>query len=304
MLQIFSVLGWLFQLGIRDAQAEVVTLPTVEFASPIDYPKAELKAGKGASVLLQLTIDTDGQVLGAEVVESAGTAFDEAALRTMERYQFTPAFDENKQPILVQIQYRLVFNPEVLPPVNVRGRVLEAGLRDPLVNAQILATNAVGQQVVVTTGDDGRFELAGLSEGPWVIDAYKGGLISAQSSVVVSEDSIQELDFRLVRDQAQTAMEEADASIIVEATRETSEVSVKTLSADQIQYLPGSNGDVVKAIQNLPGIARAPSGIGQLIIRGTAPEDSAFYVDGSPAPEVFHFGGLTTVLSTSNIESV
>ena len=48
----------------------------------------------------------------------------------------------------------------------------------------------------------------------------------------------------------------------------------------------------------------APSGIGQLIIRGTAPEDSAFYVDGSPAPEVFHFGGLTTVLSTSNIESV
>ena len=72
-------------------------------------------------------------------------------------------------------------------------------------------------------------------------------------------------------------------------------MSVKTLSADQIQYLPGSNGDVVKAIQNLPGIARAPSGIGQLIIRGTAPEDSAFYVDGSPAPEVFHFGGLTTV---------
>ena len=125
-----------------------------------------------------------------------------------------------------------------------------------------------------------------------------------KSTVEVSDDNIQELNFRLVRDQAQTAMEEADASIVVEAQRETSEVSVKTLSADQIQYLPGSNGDVVKAIQNLPGIARAPSGIGQLIIRGTAPEDSTFFVDGSPAPEVFHFGGLTTVLSTSNIESV
>ena len=86
----------------------------------------------------------------------------------------------------------------------------------------------------------------------WVVDAYKGGLISAQSTVEVSDDSIQELNFRLVRDQAQTAMEEADASIVVEAQRETSEVSVKTLSADQIQYLPGSNGDVVKAIQNLP----------------------------------------------------
>ena len=304
MLRIFGMLGLVLQLSVSDAQAEVVTLPTVKFASPIDYPKAELKAGKGASVLMQLTIDADGQVLGAEIVESAGDAFDEAALRTIERYQFTPAFDENNQPILVQIQYRLVFNPEILPPVNVRGRVLEAGFRDPLVDAQILATNAEGQQVIVTTDANGEFELAGLANGTWVVDAYKGGLISAQSVVEVSEDSIQELNFRLVRDQAQTAIQAVDATIVVEAERETSEVSVKTLSADQIQYLPGSNGDVVKAIQNLPGIARAPSGIGQLIIRGTAPEDSAFYVDGSPAPEVFHFGGLTTVLSTSNIESV
>ena len=31
------VLCW--HLGMADAQAEVVTLPTVEFASPIDYPK-------------------------------------------------------------------------------------------------------------------------------------------------------------------------------------------------------------------------------------------------------------------------
>ena len=43
----------------------------------------------------------------------------------------SPCTDENNQPILVQIQYRLVFNPEMLPPVNVRGRVQEAGLRDP-----------------------------------------------------------------------------------------------------------------------------------------------------------------------------
>ena len=304
MLQMLNALRLWWLLGIVDAQAEVVTLPTVEFASPIDYPKKELRAGKGASVLLQLTIDTDGKVLGAEVIESAGSSFDDAALRTIERYQFTPALDERNQPILVQIQYRLVFNPEMLPPVNVRGRVQEAGLRDPLENTQILATNALGQQVVVTTDSNGEFELSGLSTGTWIVDAYKGGLISAQSTVEVSEASIQELNFRLVRDQAQTAMEEADESIVVEAQRETSEVSVKTLSADQIQYLPGSNGDVVRAIQNLPGIARAPSGIGQLIIRGTAPEDSAFYVDGSPAPEVFHFGGLTTVLSTSNIESV
>ena len=31
----------LLALGVVDAQAEVVTLPTVEFASPIDYPKKD-----------------------------------------------------------------------------------------------------------------------------------------------------------------------------------------------------------------------------------------------------------------------
>ena len=290
--------------GVRSISAEVLTLPTVEFASPVDYPKSRLESGVGASVLMQLTIDTNGRVLGSEIIESAGDDFDEAALQTIDRYQFTPALDENSQPVLVQIQYRLVFDPEVIPPVNIRGTVLEAGYRDPLDGVQILATNSDGQQVVVTSDGNGEFELSGLANGVWVIEPYKPGLISTQSSVDITDDSIQELNFRLVRDQAQTALEEADASIVVEAERETSEVSVKTLSADQIQYLPGSNGDVVKAIQNLPGIARAPSGIGQLIIRGTAPEDSAFYVDGSPSPEVFHFGGLTTVLSTSNIESV
>ena len=50
MLHILRVLGLYWLLGVFDAQAEVVTLPTVEFASPIDYPKKELRAGEGASV--------------------------------------------------------------------------------------------------------------------------------------------------------------------------------------------------------------------------------------------------------------
>ena len=116
MLQIFGAMGFWWQMVVAIADAEVVTLPSVEFASPIDYPKSELKAGKGASVLMQLTIDTDGQVLGAEILESAGNAFDESALRTIERYQFTPAFDENNQPILVQI---LMLRTAIMMPIAV-----------------------------------------------------------------------------------------------------------------------------------------------------------------------------------------
>ena len=72
----------------------------------------------------------------------------------------------------------------------------------------------------------------------------------------------------------------------------------------RFSFFLGSNGDVVKAVQNLPGIARAPLGVGQLIIRGTAPEDSTYYIDGGNIPDVFHFGGLTTVVSNEIIEEV
>ena len=92
--------------------------------------------------------------------------------------------------------------------------------------------------------------------------------------------------------------------MVIEEKREGSDITERFLSSTEIQYLPGSAGDVVKAVQNLPGIARAPLGIGQLIIRGTAPEDSSYFIDGGNIPDVFHFGGLTTVLSPDNIDEV
>ncbi len=83
--------------------------------------------------------------------------------------------------------------------------------------------------------------------------------------------------------------------LVVVGERETLPRPAVTL--DDIRFLPGSGGDIVRAVQNLPGVARPPFGLGQLLIRGTAPEDSAFYLDGVRIPSVFHFGGLSTVLN-------
>ena len=78
----------------------------------------------------------------------------------------------------------------------------------------------------------------------------------------------------------------------------------QVLEREVIQVLPGTGGDAVRAIQNLPGVARAPLNIGQLILRGTDPEDSLAFLDGSPLPHVFHFAGFSTVLSTSLLSEV
>ena len=86
--------------------------------------------------------------------------------------------------------------------------------------------------------------------------------------------------------------------------RTAPEVTERVLSADEIRYLPGTNGDVVRVVQNLPGVARPPLNIGQLLIRGTAPGDSGYAVDGVGVPIVFHFSGLSSVLASDILEEV
>lgn len=93
-------------------------------------------------------------------------------------------------------------------------------------------------------------------------------------------------------------------TVFIEAERPSTEVSERTLDQETVRYLPGTGGDVVKVVQNLPGVAHAPLGVGQLIIRGTAPEDSAYSLDGSRIPLVFHFSGLSTVLNGDLVAEV
>ena len=66
------------------------------------------------------------------------------------------------------------------------------------------------------------------------------------------------------------------------------------LTADEIRYLPGAGGDVLRAVQSLPGVARIPFNFGGLVLRGMSPRDSAVFLDGIEVPIAFHFGGVTS----------
>lgn len=92
--------------------------------------------------------------------------------------------------------------------------------------------------------------------------------------------------------------------LVVKRRLPTNEVTERILDVQDIRYLPGTGGDVVKVVQNLPGVGRSPLGTGNLIIRGTAPEDSGYFFDGAEIPTVFHFSGLTTVVTSESLQEV
>ncbi|MEZ0312123.1 MAG: TonB family protein [Myxococcota bacterium] len=90
----------------------------------------------------------------------------------------------------------------------------------------------------------------------------------------------------------------------IRGARADREVTKREMTREQLRTAAGSNGDALRAIQNLPSIARAPGLAGQLVVRGSAPEDTEAYVDGSFVPFVYHFGGLASIIPTEMLDGI
>ena len=70
---------------------------------------------------------------------------------------------------------------------------------------------------------------------------------------------------------------------------EESPLSLRTIGANEIQRNPGGNRDISKVIQSLPGVTYTPSFRNDIIIRGGAPNENRFYLDGIEVPNINHF---------------
>ena len=90
-------------------------------------------------------------------------------------------------------------------------------------------------------------------------------------------------------------------------------LSVQRLTTEEIKAMPGGNFDISKVIQTLPGVGGGPQGgtfRNDIIIRGGAPNENVFYLDGIEVPVINHFqtqgssGGPQGILNVSFIEDV
>jgi hypothetical protein len=78
----------------------------------------------------------------------------------------------------------------------------------------------------------------------------------------------------------------------------------REMPVEQLQKLPGTQGDALKVVQNLPGAARMPFGAGGLVLRGASPRDSRAFIDGLEIPQLFHFGGIVSVYNSDMLQSI
>jgi outer membrane receptor protein involved in Fe transport len=89
---------------------------------------------------------------------------------------------------------------------------------------------------------------------------------------------------------------DAPAEVVVHGQRGAQPAGKLSVSAEAMSHVPGTLGDPLKALQSLPGVASTNDASSAPAIRGSRPEDNRFIIDGLPAGNVFHVGGLTSVL--------
>lgn len=280
--------------------APTLTPPRLRAPVPSTWPADAPADARAAQVLLDLDVDATGKVTAARLAKSAGPSFDAAALGLAPSLDFEPARDAAGTAIPVTLTFRVDFARAEVATRSLEGRVRDAG-GSLLAGVELRLAGPEGASQTVRAGADGTFALDGLAAGSWFLAAVAPGYLTESTSFTVAPGKVATVELTLTPDD--TSARGSDVLDIVQQ-RTPPEVTERVLSVDEIRYLPGTNGDVIKVVQNLPGVARPPLGIGQLIIRGTAPEDSQYFIDGASIPIVFHFSGLSTVVNSDLLAEV
>ena len=297
------------------------------------YPPEALADKLSADVTMMIDIDVDGHVSGVQVTKPAGHGFDEAAVAAANEMEFSPAEIDGK-PGKIRIEYVMHFVPKVVEappapppvpeappppaapepppppePVILRGRLREKGSRDPIAAADVaVIRNQIGApaaanaraEVVTSTDEQGRFEVRGAAPG-----GLRVIVADTEHEPCIQDFMPSQLGGAVVPQMNCYAKPRGSRfETHVRAQRQNEEVTKHTLSQAELTTVPGTFGDPLRVIQNLPGVARIPYGIGQLVVRGSAPQDSSVFVDGQRVPILYHFLGGPSVLTPSLIDKI
>lgn len=273
--------------------------------------------GLKGTVVVELELDLAGGVKRAVVVESAGPAFDAAAIAAAQRLQFSPARQGGKS-VAVRIRYRFNFAASLAAErrtaaaspgrfdrrdierapagfSSLSGEVRERGTGRAVVGASV---TIAAQNAEVSTDGDGRFRFGLLRPGS--VELYLPGTDHKplRQTVVISDGKTTTVQLRAER------LSYTVYRATAQAPAEAGEMARRSLGVEEIQRIPGTQGDAFKVVQNLPGVARGTGGSGLLVVRGSAPSDTIITVEGVRIPLIYHFGGLYSIINTDLLDSI
>ncbi len=294
-----------------------VTLPVLKRNDGATYPQQALDEGvtETVEVPLVLDINTEGKVTKALVEKPVGHGFDEAAVTAAQALEFQPAMrvsggalelsggGAKVTAVASRIRFVYRFTP---PPSALAGQVLTMVGSRPVVGASVVVRDAAGAERTATTDSTGAWRVEGLKAGTYHLVIAAPGMEPREADETVKAGEEASAIDRLEKPKpAEPEVKDEDVQEVeVKGEKPPREVTKRTLEQREINRIPGTGGDALRSLQNLPGVARTPGFSGLLVVRGAGPNDSQYFVDGTPVPIVYHFGGLSSVVPTELVNKL
>lgn len=195
---------------------------------------------------------------------------------------------------------------------SVVGTVVDKTTIRPIENVTV----NIGGIKFTQTNVSGKFDATNIKTGTYnIIFTAAGYYPFTAYNIVLNSGNKNELNIELeprIID-LQSVVVKTNARKTVKAATLETPLSVQRLTTEEIKANPGGNFDISKVIQSLPGVGGGIGGGGfrnDIIIRGGAPNENVFYLDGIELPNINHFatqgagGGPQGILNVSFIEDV
>ncbi|TPE43382.1 TonB-dependent receptor [Pontibacter mangrovi] len=195
----------------------------------------------------------------------------------------------------------------------ITGTVRDRNTQEPLIGVSV---QVAGTQLGTVSNEEGAFRIESIPVGSYTVQSsYVGYQPQSRFNVNVTVGNVQILNFEL----APTASQLQQVEVVANRRQSAAvadlitPLSVQRLTTEEIRSNPGGNFDISKVVQVLPGVATNGGGGGgrnDLIIRGGAPSENVYYLDGIEIPLINHFttqgsaGGATGILNVSFIEDL
>jgi len=196
----------------------------------------------------------------------------------------------------------------------VSGNVIDKSSQKVIAGVSI---QVVGTSSAAISDTLGQFRISGIRVGTYSIEITALGYVK-KTLFNVPVTSGNENNFVIELEPAATTLQgvtvtSGSRKSARAATLETP-LSVQRLTTEEIKSNPGGNFDISRVIQVLPGVGgTGGSSLGfrnDIIIRGGAPNENVYFLDGIEIPVINHFstqgsaGGPAGILNVSFLEDV
>lgn len=190
---------------------------------------------------------------------------------------------------------------------QVRGRVIDKFSRQPVPNASVTVYGRTGQGA--STDSAGVFCIEHVAPGICQLSVSCVGYKNALSPEYIVSAKLPPVEIELEENTSKLA----EVTVTAGSFRrvKNSPVSLQIIGLGEIEKSPGGNRDISRIVRSYPGVSFSPIGYrNDLIVRGGAPSENRFYLDGIEIPNINHFatqgasGGPVSILNADLIREV